>query len=145
MLLSPRDAGPSPTRVADTAARIHACGLVPVVVLPRAEVALPLAETLMEAGISVVEFTFRTAAAPAAIAAVRSAQPEMLVFATDQVIWVPGNGCHQTSQDQAVGAVPQQQLARPNGSRMSHFYGRTAVPSCANDLMDPKRRGIAQP
>ncbi|HVM59920.1 MAG TPA: bifunctional 4-hydroxy-2-oxoglutarate aldolase/2-dehydro-3-deoxy-phosphogluconate aldolase [Verrucomicrobiae bacterium] len=55
--------------------------IVPVVVIDDAESAKPLAEALMAGGIDVMEVTFRTAAAPAAIRNVRQSLPSMLVGA----------------------------------------------------------------
>lgn len=61
--------------------KIRACGIVPVVKLNDPEKAVPLAEALMRGGINVIEITFRTAAAPEAIAEVTGKVPEMLVGA----------------------------------------------------------------
>ena len=61
--------------------RIHACGVVPVVVLDRAEDAVPTARALLEGGVNVMEITFRTAAAEESIRRVAESCPEMLVGA----------------------------------------------------------------
>ena len=58
----------------------RAC-IVPVVVLEKAEDAVPTAKALLAGGIDVMEITFRTAAAKDSIAAVASACPDMLVGA----------------------------------------------------------------
>lgn len=55
--------------------------LVPVVVIDDVAAAIPLAETLLAAGLDVMEITFRTAAAPDAIHAISSKLPQMLVGA----------------------------------------------------------------
>ncbi|RMD48553.1 MAG: bifunctional 4-hydroxy-2-oxoglutarate aldolase/2-dehydro-3-deoxy-phosphogluconate aldolase [Alphaproteobacteria bacterium] len=55
--------------------------VVPVIVIDRAGDAVPLARTLVEAGLPLVEITLRTPAAPAAIAAVAEAVPEAVVGA----------------------------------------------------------------
>ncbi len=55
--------------------------VVPVVVLDRAEDAVPTAKAMLEGGVDVMEITFRTAAAPDAIAAVAAECPDMLVGA----------------------------------------------------------------
>lgn len=55
--------------------------LVPVVVLDRASDAVPLGTALMDAGLPVAEVTFRTGAAPAAIAEMRSRLPGLRVGA----------------------------------------------------------------
>jgi 2-dehydro-3-deoxyphosphogluconate aldolase/(4S)-4-hydroxy-2-oxoglutarate aldolase len=61
--------------------QIAASGLVPVVKLERAEDAPELARTLAVAGLPCIEITFRTAAAAAAIRAIRAEVPEVLVGA----------------------------------------------------------------
>ncbi len=55
--------------------------LVPVVAIPRADDAVPLARTLVEAGLPCAEITFRTDAAAAAIAAIATGVPELRVGA----------------------------------------------------------------
>lgn len=61
--------------------RIEAAGVVPVVVLDRADDAVPTARALLAGGVDVMEITFRTAAAAESIRAVAEACPEMLVGA----------------------------------------------------------------
>ncbi|MDO4371592.1 MAG: bifunctional 4-hydroxy-2-oxoglutarate aldolase/2-dehydro-3-deoxy-phosphogluconate aldolase [Clostridia bacterium] len=56
-------------------------GIVPVVVLENAQDAVPTAKALLKGGISVMEITFRTAAAADSIKAVAEGCPEMLVGA----------------------------------------------------------------
>ncbi len=65
----------------DLAAALRAAGVVPVVEIPDASAAAPLAEALLDGGIGCVEITFRTGAAADAIAAIRDAVPQMLVGA----------------------------------------------------------------
>ena len=55
--------------------------LIPVVVIPNAEQALPLAEALLEGGLACAEITFRTEAAEAAIRKIEDNVPEMLLGA----------------------------------------------------------------
>lgn len=55
--------------------------IVPVIVIDRAEDAVPLAEALLASGLDVMEITFRTPAAAAAIRDVRQAFPAMFVGA----------------------------------------------------------------
>ncbi|MGD1020801.1 MAG: bifunctional 4-hydroxy-2-oxoglutarate aldolase/2-dehydro-3-deoxy-phosphogluconate aldolase [Verrucomicrobiia bacterium] len=55
--------------------------IVPVVVIDKAEDAVPLAEALIASGLGVMEVTFRTPAAAAAIRNVREAFPKMFVGA----------------------------------------------------------------
>ena len=61
--------------------RLAAAGVVPVVVLDKAEDAVPTARAMLAGGIDVMEITFRTAAAPDAIRAVAAEVPDMLVGA----------------------------------------------------------------
>lgn len=61
--------------------RIELCGVLPVVVLDRAENAVLTAEAMLRGGVDVMEITFRTAAAPDAIRAVSESVPDMLVGA----------------------------------------------------------------
>lgn len=61
--------------------RLRNAGVVPVVVLDRAEDALPVARAMLAGGVDVMEITFRTAAAAEAIRNVAAECPEMLVGA----------------------------------------------------------------
>ena len=70
--------------------RISKVRVVPVVVIDRAEDAVPLAEVLLAGGLSVMEITFRTPAAEQSLRNVVKAFPKMLVGAgtildTDQL------------------------------------------------------------
>ena len=56
-------------------------GIIPVIVIEREEQAVPLAKALVGGGLPVLEVTFRTAAAPAAIAAIRREVPDAVVGA----------------------------------------------------------------
>lgn len=73
-------------------------GIVPVVVLDRMEDAVPTARALLDGGVNAMEITFRTAAAPDALAAVAAACPQMLVGA-GTVVSIP-----QAEQAVACGA-----------------------------------------
>ncbi len=61
--------------------QLQKTGIVPVVVLDRAEDALPLAERLVKGGLPCAEVTFRTAAAEESIRRMVKAFPEMIVGA----------------------------------------------------------------
>lgn len=61
--------------------RLKNAGVVPVVVLERAEDAVPVARAMLAGGVNVMEITFRTAAAAEAIRNVAVECPEMLVGA----------------------------------------------------------------
>ena len=65
----------------NTADRMRWTGIVPVVVLDDAKDAVPTANALLAGGVSVMEITFRTAAAADSIKAVSENCPEMLVGA----------------------------------------------------------------
>ena len=56
-------------------------GIIPVIVIEREEQAAPLAKALVKGGLPVLEVTFRTQAAAAAIAAIRREVPEAIVGA----------------------------------------------------------------
>jgi len=61
--------------------RLLRIGVVPVITIPRADLAVPLVETLAAAGLACAEITLRTAAGVAAIRQVRQALPDVLVGA----------------------------------------------------------------
>ncbi len=61
--------------------RILAKRIVPVVVLDSVESAEPLAEALLAGGLDIMEITFRTAAAEAAIERIATRYPEILLGA----------------------------------------------------------------
>lgn len=61
--------------------RIREIGIVPVVEVPDAALAVPLADALAAAGIPCAEVTFRTTAAAEAIRRLRDARPGLLVGA----------------------------------------------------------------
>lgn len=60
---------------------IEKIGIVPVIKIDRVEDAVPLAGALIKGGLPCAEVTFRTKAAPAAIAEMTKAYPELLVGA----------------------------------------------------------------
>jgi 2-dehydro-3-deoxyphosphogluconate aldolase/(4S)-4-hydroxy-2-oxoglutarate aldolase len=62
-------------------ARLRQVGVVPVVELPRAEDAVPLAGALIAGGLSCVEITLRTPGAVEGIRAIRAAYPQILLGA----------------------------------------------------------------
>ena len=65
----------------DVLSRLARAGVVPVVVIDDAKDAVPTANAMVAGGVDVMEITFRTAAAPAAIQAVAQNCPDMLVGA----------------------------------------------------------------
>lgn len=60
---------------------LHKFPVIPVIVLDRADDAVPLAEALLAGGLSIIEVTFRTAAAAESIERITKALPEMQVGA----------------------------------------------------------------
>jgi len=95
----------------DVIERLGGIGVIPVVEIPDAALAVPLADALLAAGIGCAEITFRTAAAADSIAAISDARPEMLV----------GAG--------TVLTVAQAELAQASGARflVSPGFGRAVV------------------
>jgi len=83
----------------DLETSLRAIGVVPVAALARPRDAIPMAEALLAGGLPCAEITFRTDAAAAAIQAVRSRFPEMLVGA--------GTVLTTTQADAAIGAGAQ--------------------------------------
>jgi len=65
----------------DVLKRISACGIVPVVVLDRAQDAVPTARAMLAGGVDVMEITLRTAAGLDAIRQVAAQCPEVCVGA----------------------------------------------------------------
>jgi 2-dehydro-3-deoxyphosphogluconate aldolase / (4S)-4-hydroxy-2-oxoglutarate aldolase len=70
--------------------------IVPVVVIDKAEDAVPLAEALLAGGLDVLEVTFRTAAAEAAVHAIAQKMPAILIGA--------GTILSPEQMDRAIGA-----------------------------------------
>lgn len=67
--------------MADALSRLRELKIVPVIVIDRAEDAVPLARALVEGGLPCAEVTFRTGAAPEALRRIAEAYPDMLVGA----------------------------------------------------------------
>lgn len=65
----------------DIVEMLSGAGVVPVIVIEEASQAVPLARALVSGGLPVIEVTFRTKAAPGAIAAIRESVPEAVVGA----------------------------------------------------------------
>lgn len=61
--------------------KLTSFGVIPVIMIDRAEDAVPMARALTDGGLPVAEITFRTAAAAEAIDLIKKALPEMLVGA----------------------------------------------------------------
>ena len=65
----------------DMVETLKKAGIIPVIVIEDEAQAVPLARALVKGGLPVLEVTFRTAAAPAAIEAIRREVPEAVVGA----------------------------------------------------------------
>jgi 2-dehydro-3-deoxyphosphogluconate aldolase/(4S)-4-hydroxy-2-oxoglutarate aldolase len=65
----------------DLAERIAGCGIIAVLVIDDAELAVPLARTLLDNGVSVMELTLRTPAALEALRRIHVELPEMIAGA----------------------------------------------------------------
>jgi len=65
----------------DVVETLKRAGVIPVIVIEDAAHAVPLAKALVKGGLNVLEVTFRTRAAAAAIAAIRAEVPEAVVGA----------------------------------------------------------------
>ena len=61
--------------------KIKETGIIPVIKIPSLEHAVPLAKTLMEAGLPQIEVTLRNECALDCIAAIKSELPDMLLAA----------------------------------------------------------------
>src|SRR5918992_1532151 len=70
----------------DILTAVEALAVVPVVEIDDAAAAVPLARTLAEAGLPVVEVTFRTPAARDAVAAIAAELPDFLLGAGTLVL-----------------------------------------------------------
>lgn len=86
------------------AQKIESTGIVAVLVIDRAEDAVPLARALLAGGVDVMELTLRTPAALDALKAIRAAVPEMVagvgtILTTEQVKQV-------VEADAAFGVAP---------------------------------------
>lgn len=120
--------------------KLGLCGIVPVVVLDRAEDAVPTANALLAGGIDVMEITFRTAAAADAIRAVAQGVPGMLVGAGTVL------NAEQTRTALEAGA---QFIVSPGFSREQAAYcaerETPLVPGCATptEIMAAMQCGLS--
>lgn len=83
----------------DVIGQLKAAGVVPVIVIDRAEQAAPLARALVKGGLKALEITFRTPAAAESIARIRAEVPEAVVGAG--TLLTP----HQVRAAHAAGAA----------------------------------------
>jgi 2-dehydro-3-deoxyphosphogluconate aldolase/(4S)-4-hydroxy-2-oxoglutarate aldolase len=135
---------------ADLCQRLRDARVIPVIELPSAEHALPLAAALVEGGMTCLEVTFRTAAAPTGLAAIRQAHPDLLlgagtVLSLDQLdasvdcgadfVVTPGfsDGIVAACQERGMPVAPgvctptEIELARARGLRLVKFFPAEAM------------------
>ena len=123
----------------DTFSRLSRAGIIPVVALEHAEDAVPTAKALLAGGIDVMEITFRTGAAAAAIKAVAEGCPEMLVGAGTVV---------SIAQCQEATAMGAGFLVSPGFSedivRWGLAGGLPVIPGCVTptEIMAAQRLGL---
>ena len=100
--------------------QLQKIGIIPVVVLDRAEDALPLAECLMEGGLPCAEVTFRTAAADESIRQMAKAYPEMIVGA--------GTVLSTEQADRAIGAGAKFIVSPGFNPKVTEYVLKKGVP-----------------
>ncbi len=100
--------------------QLQKIGIIPVVVLERAEDALPLAECLMEGGLPCAEVTFRTAAAEESIRQMAKAYPEMIVGA--------GTVLTTEQADRAIGAGAKFIVSPGFNPKVTEYVLKKGVP-----------------
>ena len=100
--------------------QLQKIGIIPVVVLDRAEDALPLAECLMEGGLPCAEVTFRTAAAEESIRQIAKAYPEMIVGA--------GTVLTTEQADRAIGAGAKFIVSPGFNPKVTEYVLKKGVP-----------------
>jgi len=107
--------------------RLSLAGIVPVIKIDDAADAVPLCRALAEGGLPVAEITFRTAAAPEAIANVSRELPHVLLGAGTVIT------CEQVDRALAAGAkyIVSPGL-NPEVVRHCQRVGLPIVPGCAN-------------
>ena len=100
--------------------QLQKIGIIPVVVLDRAEDALPLAECLMEGGLPCAEVTFRTAAAEESIRKMAKAYPKMIVGA--------GTVLTTEQADRAIGAGAKFIVSPGCNPKVTEYVLKKGVP-----------------
>lgn len=123
----------------DVLKRIGNAAVVPVVVLDRAEDAVPAARALLAGGIDVMEITFRTAAGRDAIAAVARECPEMLVGAGTVLNVAQGREAVEAGAKFIVSPGFSRELIDECAAQ-----GIPALPGCAtpSEIMDALDAGL---
>jgi 2-dehydro-3-deoxyphosphogluconate aldolase / (4S)-4-hydroxy-2-oxoglutarate aldolase len=120
-------------------ARLRAAGIVPVVELPEAELAVPLADALLAGGLSCVEITFRTPAAREGLAAIREAHPEILLGAGTVLEEEQVASALEAGADFAVAPGTSPEIIRVAQERGLPLLPGTCTPS---DVEQARRLGL---
>jgi 2-dehydro-3-deoxyphosphogluconate aldolase/(4S)-4-hydroxy-2-oxoglutarate aldolase len=120
-------------------ARLDHAGVVPVVELPAAELAVPLADALLAGGLSCVEITFRTPAAREGLAAIREAHPEILLGAGTVLEEEQLDAALQAGADFAVAPGTSPEIVRAAQERGLPMLPGTCTPS---DVEQARRLGL---
>lgn len=94
--------------------------IIPVVAINNADDALPLAESLLEGGIGIIEITFRTEAAGESIRRIRENLPDMLVGA--------GTIVTPRQAEQAIDSGSQFGLAPGTDPDTVRFFQKNRIP-----------------
>ena len=120
--------------------RIGLAGIIPVVVIDDPADAPALLGALVEGGLPIAEFTFRTPAAAEAIKAASEAYPDALIGAGSVVL---------SSQVDAALAAGARFIVSPGMEAgivtRTQAAGATALPGCATptDLMHARQQGLS--
>ncbi len=93
----------------DLSTALQACPIVPVLTINRLEDCAPLAQALANAGLRVLEITFRTDCAAEAIAALKKERPDLVIGAGTVLNQAHIDTAHQVGADFIVtpGVSPQ--------------------------------------
>jgi 2-dehydro-3-deoxyphosphogluconate aldolase/(4S)-4-hydroxy-2-oxoglutarate aldolase len=119
--------------------RLRAAGVVPVVELPEAGLAVPLAEALLAGGLSCVEITFRTPAAREGLAAIRRAHSEILLGAGTVLDEEQVDAAVEAGADFAVAPGTSPEVVRAALDRGLPMLPGTCTPS---DIEAARRLGL---
>jgi 2-dehydro-3-deoxyphosphogluconate aldolase/(4S)-4-hydroxy-2-oxoglutarate aldolase len=119
--------------------RLRAAGVVPVVELPAADLAVPLAEALLAGGLSCVEITFRTPAAREGLAAIRRALPDILLGAGTVLDEDQVDAALEAGADFAVSPGTTPEVVRAALDRGLPMLPGTCTPS---DVESARRLGL---
>ena len=111
------------------AAQIGNCGVIAVLIIDRAEDAVPVARALMEGGVSAMELTLRTPAAMDALRAVAENLPEMLAGAGTVITPAQVKEVFEAGADFAVSAGMNRRVVEEAGRLGLPFAPGVATPS----------------